>query len=340
MIQKIPRLILFFTIPVALACNLPRLNLTPPTQTPIPLTPTEMMPTPASSPTVELGLAENPLILALPPSADAAQVDAANLIAAQFAERTGYVVVTVIPDSESALVDAFARGNAHIALLDPYAYLLSHKQGFAKAAFALVQNEKTLYGAQFLARSDAGFIIHFNPFSETNIIEDASVTLTQFNGKKPCWSDETSPSGYVVPLGYLNANGVVTQPAAFVEGHPTVVRSLYASGICDFGATYIDARKFPSLEDQFPDLFERVIVVWRIPEIIPYKVFAFSSNMPAPMRDLFASIVPVIMQIDQGRAAFETAYGIKGLIPVNDAYYDEFRRYVEVSGVDLADLIK
>ena len=67
-----------------------------------------------------------------------------------------------------------------------------------------------------------------------------------------------------------------------------MVRSLYASGICDFGATYIDARKFPSLEDEFPDLIEQVIVVWHIPPIIPYDVLAFSTNMPQAMRDLFS----------------------------------------------------
>jgi len=340
MIRKSPRLILFFTILIALGCNLPRLDLTPPTQTPTPVTPTGTISSSASSPTVELGRTENPIILALPPGSDAAKVEAANFIAAQFTERTGYAVVTVIPDSQAALVDAFARGNAHIALFEPYAYLLSHQQGFAKAAFALVQDDKTLYGSQFLARREAGVSVHFNPISETNIIDDAGIALMQFNNKKPCWTDKSSASGYVVPLGYLNANGVVTQPAAFVEGHPTVVRSLYASGICDFGATYVDARKFPSLEDQFPDLIERVAVIWRIPEIIPYQVFAFSSDMPAPMRDLFANTMLVIMQIDQGRAALETVYGIKELSPVNDAYYDQFRRYVEASGVSLTDLIK
>ena len=325
---------------VVLGCNLPRLPARPPTHTPSPSAPTETSTPPASIPTVELGLAENPLILALPPSASPAAVDAANFIAAQFTERTGYVVVTVIPDSQTALVDAFAKGNAHIALLEPYAYLLAHQQQSVKAAFALAEEGQTFYGAQFLGRRDEEFIIHFNSISETNIIDDAGVALAQFSGKKPCWSDETSPSGYVVPLGYLNAHQVVTQPAAFVEGHPTVVRSLYASGICDFGATYIDARTFPSLEDQFPDLFERVVVIWRIPEIIPYNVFAFSSRMPAPMRDLFANILPVILQIDQGRAAFQTAYGIQEVVPVNDAYYEEFRRYVEASGLDLAALIK
>jgi hypothetical protein len=124
-----------------------------------------------------------------------------------------------------------------------------------------------------------------------------------------------------------------------VGGHPTVVRSLYASGICDFGATYIDARKFPSLEDEFPDLVERVIVVWQIPPIIPYNVLAFSTNMPQPMRDLFSSLIPPILQTEAGKAAFKTAYDIDELEPVNDGYYEEFHIYVDESGVDLPALL-
>jgi ABC-type phosphate/phosphonate transport system substrate-binding protein len=285
-------------------------------------------------------MAENPLILTLPPGSDAAEVAAANLIASQFTERTGYVVVTVVPDSEAALVDALERGNAHIVLLDPYAYALAYQRGAVKAAFAVVKDGKSTYGAQFIAMREAGFTSYFNPFIETNTIDAANIALSQFNNKKPCWTDESSPSGYVIPLGVLNSVGVVTKPAAFVEGHPSVVRALYASGICDFGATYIDARKFPSLEDEYPDLIERVIVIWRIPEIIPYDVLAFSSGMPQPMRDLFASIIPAILQTTDGEAAFRSAYNIEGLEPVNDAFYYEFRNYVAASDIELSTLIK
>ena len=194
-------------------------------------------------------------------------------------------------------------------------------------------------GAQFLASRRSGFTSYFDEGLRENTIEDPLVALAQFGGKKPCWSDERSPSGYVVPLGYLRANQILTKPPAFVEGHPTVVRSIYASGICDFGATYIDARKFPSLEDEFPDLIEQVMVVWQIPPIIPYEVLAFSTHMPVGMRELFAGQVPAIMQTEEGKASFQTAYGIEQLEPVNDAYYQEFRTYVNASGLDLRTLI-
>jgi ABC-type phosphate/phosphonate transport system substrate-binding protein len=294
--------------------------------------------------TAELGLAENPLILALPPSQNGnpisqEQIDAAKVIASQFTERTGYVVVTIIPDDYTSLVEALENGNAHIVLLDPYAYELAYQRGAVHAAYAVLKEGEGKYGAQFLAARQGGFTSYFDEGTDENL-DEASVALAQFVDKKPCWSDEISPSGYVVPLGYLNENQILTRPPAFVEGHPTVVRSLYASGICDFGATYIDARKFPSLEDQFPDLIEQVIVVWQIPPIIPYEVLAFSTKMPQGMRELFVSLVPAIMQTDSGKAAFQTAYGIEELEPANDGYYEEFRIYVDESRVDLTALVK
>ncbi|HET9911623.1 MAG TPA: PhnD/SsuA/transferrin family substrate-binding protein [Anaerolineales bacterium] len=302
------------------------------------ITPTETAPLPF--PTVELGLAENPLILALPPSANSqAQIDAAKVIASQFTERTGYTVVTVVPDSYSALVESLEKGNAHIVLLDPYAYELAFRKDLVRASYAILRDGKGKYGAQFLATRRGDFTSYFDERTGKNTTEEAAIALAQFADKKPCWSDEISPSGYVVPLGYLNENQIVTKAPAFVGGHPTVVRSLYASGICDFGATYIDARKFPSLEDEFPDLVEQVIVVWQIPPLIPYNVLAFSTNMPQPMRDLFSSLVPPILQTEAGKAAFKTAYDIDELEPVNDGYYEEFRIYVDESGVDLPALL-
>ena len=237
------------------------------------------------------------------------------------------------------LVDALADGNAHIVLLDPYAYELAYQRDLVRAAFTMLKEEEGTYGAQFLASRRAGFTSYFDEGLKENTIEDPLVALAQFAGKKPCWSDERSPSGYVVPLGYLRANQILTKPPAFVEGHPTVVRSIYASGICDFGATYVDARKFPSLEDEFPDLIEQVMVIWQIPPIIPYQVLAFSTQMPVGMRELFAAQVPAILQTEEGKAAFQTAYGIEMLEPVNDAYYEEFRTYVNASGLDLTTLM-
>jgi phosphate/phosphite/phosphonate ABC transporter binding protein len=333
-------LLIIFVLIFSIGCALPGVNISPATETetPIPVTPTDTAPPPL--PTPELGDAENPLILALAPSSNTpAQIDAAKVLTAQFTERTGYAVVTVIPDSYTAMVESLEKGNAHIVLLDAFSYELAYQKGLVQAAFASVTDGKAAYGSQFIASRKGGFESYFDPITQTNT-DDATKALAQFAGKKPCWSDETSPSGYVIPFGFLNQNQIQTSPAAFVQGHPTVVRSVYAGGICDFGATYIDARKFPSLEDQYPDLMEQVIVVWQIPEIIPYSVLAFSTALPQPMRDLLTNTVPALMQTTDGKAAFKVAYEIEELLPVNDAYFAEFHEYVDESRLELSALVK
>jgi ABC-type phosphate/phosphonate transport system substrate-binding protein len=292
-----------------------------------------------TSPTVEIGLAENPLILALPPSANSSdQINAAREIASQFLERTGYVVVTIVPDSYADLIKALENGNAHFVLLDPLSYALAYREDLVRAQFAVVNDGKIKYGAQFLASRKSGFTSYFNSDTGVNTA-DSSIALEQLQEKKPCWSDEISPSGYVVPLGLLNHALVQTRPAAFVGGQTTVVRSLYAGGICDFGATYVDARKFPSLENDYPDLVEQVIVVWQIPEIIPYNLLVFSSQMSQPMRDLFADVIPAVFQTDAGNSAFKTAYDIEALQAINDGDFKDFHIAVEESRLDLLLLI-
>jgi len=336
--MRIKFLFIIFVFIFILSCSLPQVNVAQATETPVPVTPTDTAPPPL--PTPELGQAENPLILALAPASNSqAQIDAAKVLATQFTDRTGYTVVTVIPDSYTALVDALEKGNAHIVLLDPFSYELAYQKGLIQAAFAVMEDGKTTYGSQFIASRKDGFKSYFDETANINTT-NASIALAQFADKKPCWSDETSPSGYAIPLGFLNQNQVQTKPAAFVQGHPTVVRSVYVGGICDFGATYIDARKFPSLEDQYPDLIEQVIVVWQIPEIIPYSVFAFSTIMPQTMRDLFANTIPAMMQTNDGKAAFKKAYDIEELLPVNDAFYAEFREYIDESQLELSALVK
>ena len=203
-------------------CNLPQISIAQATSTstasPTLLagaTPTDTAPPPFA--TAELGLAENPLILALPPTANSQeQIDAANVIATQFTQRTGYAVVTIIPESYTALVDALEKGNAHIVLLDPLVYAIAYQRGLVQASYAVLREGEGKYGAQFLASRRGGFTSYFDEGTGENL-DEASVALTQFAGKKPCWSDETSPSGYIVPLGYLKQNLIVTKPAAFVE---------------------------------------------------------------------------------------------------------------------------
>jgi len=318
-------------------------NIPHPTASPTPLvaTVTPTVTPLAPLPTAALGDVKNPLILALAPAPrlDADALNASKVLIAHLEKSTGYQFITIAPTSETDLVDRFQNGNAHIGVLSPFGYLLASNNRSVEAAFARQQDGNTFYGAQFIARSDADFTPYFDSVKNENTA-DASTALAQFQNKKPCWSDEFSPSGYGVPLGYLNQAGVQVTDSAFVDGQPTVVRAVYAQGVCDFGATYIDARTYPGLQDAFPDVLKKVMVVWRIPNIIPYEMLVFSGNMDNDMRRALLSAFVDAMNFSDSYAAMQTLYGFDAMQVAQDGQYQDFRKVVKASDLDLITLVK
>ena len=317
----------------------PRLAASP--TPPIIATVTATIAPPAPIPTAALGDVKNPLILSLAPAPrlDPNALNASKVLIAHLEKSTGYQFITIAPTTESDLVNRFQNGDANIGVLSPFGYLLASENGSVDAAFARQQDGSAFYGAQFIVRSDAGFLPYFDSVKNENTA-DVSTALSQFQNKKPCWADPLSPSGYVVPLGFLAEAGVQTDDPAFVAGQPTVVRAVYAQGVCDFGATYIDARTYPGLEDSFPDVLTKVIVVWRIPNIIPYEALVFSSNLDNAMSRILTRAFVDAMDTPDGSSAIQTLYGIDAMQVSQDGQYQDFRKAVKASGLDLSSLVK
>ena len=336
---KMKKVLLLITLLITLGCSFP-LQVTLGTPTAIPtLTPTPG-PTVAPQTPPEPGTEQNPLILALAPNPRPTDpvIAAGDVLAAYLEERTGLRIVTVIPVSEAVLVDSLAKGNAHIASLSPYAFVMARGDNSVTALLARVRNGEMFYGAQILINREGEFTAYFDEARGENTV-DAATALNQFADKKPCWSDEFSPSGYVVPLGLLNQSQVTTRTGAFLEGQPNVVRGVYADDICDFGATFVDARENPVLEADYPDVMDKVLVAWRIPEIIPYENISMSASLPFEMRRNIQRAFLDFMTTPEGKAAMQTVYGFDEMSPVEDAVYAEFIGYVNASGINLPDLL-
>ncbi|HEY6073828.1 MAG TPA: PhnD/SsuA/transferrin family substrate-binding protein, partial [Anaerolineales bacterium] len=292
-------------------------------------------------PTAQPGTEGNPLILALAPAAQNTTelVQTGQSLAARLQSLTGYNIALVAPTSEQETLRAISAGNIQIAVLSPFAYLEASRKGEVSPLLSRVRDGEALYGAQFIARSDTGFKSYFDSARGENTAE-APEALLQFQDRKPCWSDPASPSGYVVPLGFLKQAGVTVREPAFVEGQPTVVRAVYGKGICDFGATYIDARRLRALEDDYPDVLEKVLVIWQIPAVIPYEVVAAASGVnPEIQRSLLRAFID-IMNTPDGKLLIQTVYGIDAFQPAGDSLYHDFGTYVDASGLDLNTLIK
>jgi phosphonate transport system substrate-binding protein len=333
------KLFLILTLAI-LSCSSPvQLILGTPTSIPTPAPTPALIQTPLAPP--DLGTKQNPLILALGasphPSAD--MIAAGESIAAYIETHTGYKVVTVVKSTETDLIDALDKGNAHIASLSPFGYLLARGNDSATAILASLRDGLAFYGAQFIANRKSNFTSYYDAARDENTAE-AVTALKQFQDKKPCWSDSASPSAYVVPLGLLTQSQVEVRSAAFLQGQLNVVRAVYADDICNFGATYIDARQLPSLEADYADVMDRVVVIWRTPKIIPYENISLSTSTPIEMRRVIQRAFIDFMLTPEGKSAIQTVYGIDELQSADDTMYDTFALYAKLSGLDLAELIK
>jgi phosphonate transport system substrate-binding protein len=265
-------------------------------------------------------------------------------VAAQLSNLTGLVIVPFAPASYTEVVDALGDGRVHIAWLPPFPYLLAHEKSHADAALATIVLGRDLSAAQFLVNKqmvdNRTFTTYFDTTTGANLT-DAASALKQFNDKKPCWTDPYSPTGYVVPLGILNESGIQTKTGAFVQGHATVIKSLYQDPegtICQFGVTIADHQVF--IASGYEDATERVVVVWITEPIVPFDGVAYSSSLPDEMRLSITSALLVMIQTEEGNAALRDTYQIDGLKVADDTLYNALRHMLEQSGLELSGLVR
>lgn len=300
------------------------------------------VPAPTDTPVPALGTADNPLIMALAPSATTQELQTGGeAIAAKLSELTGYTIKTTVPTNYAAMIEAMGAGNAHIGWLAPVQYIVAHGKGYADVGLATVRNGSNHYGLQFVANSAAGFTSYYDAATGKDTA-DAATALAQFADKKPCWTDPLSASGYILPSGLLKANNIKTPAGAWVQGHPTVIKSVYLSPkgeICNFGATFIDARS--NVVADFPDVNDKVSIIWVSDPFIPNDNVSFAANVPADMRDKLTQALIDLASTEDGITLLKNGgYSIQGLEKVDDTFYDDFRVYLEASGVDPTTLFK
>jgi len=243
-------------------------------------------PTPAAP---ALGTAENPIILALAPSANTTELMAGgDAIGTKLSELTGYTFKVNVPTNYAALVEAMGSGNAHVGFLPTVPYIVAYYKGFSTIGLITLRNGADHYAFEILvnkARIDDGTFKSFYDATSGANTADAATALAQFTGKRPCYTDPLSSSGCLVPAGFFAANNIKTLAGAWVQGHPTVVKSVYLSPkgeICDFGTVYVDART--AITKDFPDVNDVVPVVWVSDAIIPNDTISFATSVPDDVR--------------------------------------------------------
>ncbi|MDD5368234.1 MAG: PhnD/SsuA/transferrin family substrate-binding protein [Anaerolineaceae bacterium] len=291
-----------------------------------------------------LGSPQNPLVIGWVRDAEKQDGSTANAgVAEQVAAKTGYTIQSAVSPSYTDLLDAFRLGEVHIAFLPPITYLLAQDEQIASVA--LLTNHFGVYhfGSQFLANADSQFTSYFDP-AKNKSTADAAHALVQFAGKRPCLVDATSTSGYLLPMGILAAESIKTLPAVITQDPTSVVRALYAKGICDFGATFAisgDARTAESLQPDLADAVTKIPVIWQTDAVIPNMNLSFTARMTVAMRTRLRDGFLSLVQDQPGRELLSKAagYEIADMKAVGEDEYAPLKGYLEALGVDLRALV-
>jgi phosphonate transport system substrate-binding protein len=312
------------------------------TPTEAPVVPTEVPPTAVPAPTeVPLGSPEKPIIMALAPSANTQELMAGGeAIAAKLTELTGYTITVTVPTNYAALIEAMGSGNAQIGWLPTVPYIVAYQKGYATVGLVTLRNGADHYNFEFIvnqARIDDGTFTSYYDAATGKNTDDAATALAQFGGKRPCYTDPLSSSGYLVPAGFLAANNIKTLAGAWVQGHPTVVKSVYLSPkgeICDFGTVYVDART--GVTTDFPDVNDKVAIIFVSDPIIPNDTVSFVAGMDPAMRQKLVDALLEMAGSEEGLQLLKDGgYSIGGLAAVDDSFYDEYRVYLESINFDI-----
>jgi len=272
----------------------------------------------------ELGTEENPIVMAFVPSLDSQEVLASGDAIAQMLQgETGLVVEPNVGTDFAAVREAMGAGQAHIGWLNTFNYILASEKYDVDVGLVTQRYGSTSYLGQINVGADTGI-----------------ATLEDLKGKVFCWVDPNSTSGYIIPRIMLQANGIDPDNdfAQTVEAgsHDQVIIAVY-NGDCDAGATFNDARD--NVEDDFPDVKEKVLVLATTPEI-PNDSVSFIKDFPPEMRQQIVDALLAYAETDAGKEVLNTLYDIEGLQAAEDSFYDGFRADLSAAGIDIESLAK
>jgi ABC-type phosphate/phosphonate transport system substrate-binding protein len=293
----------------------------PPTPTPVPETPTpEPTPTPQGPP---LGSDENPLVIA---AVDVSGFMFHDVVTNLLAEETGFTVDSTSFASDAELADFLAGGATPDVIISfPGAYLVAHDlYGYEVALTGSKYGGGQTYTAEIIASADAGV-----------------TSLADAAGKSFCWSSPIGVVGYKVPRVMLAAAGVNPATDLGQESQvgtlDNVAQGVY-QGDCQMGAIAGGGRS--RLEDDFPDIMTKVLIVDESPPI-PSICLSFA---PGVSDEDGAAVIAGYRAVharsgNDGAQALSMGYGWESVDDVEDSFFDPLRDLVNAAGLGMDALL-
>lgn len=248
--------------------------------------------------------------------------------------ETGSSVEFVQASDYAGVVEGMIADNVDLAFFGPFAYVVAKINGAKITPLGAVigeQGEQPGYQSYGLTRSDV---------ADINGLKD-------FAGKKVCFVDPGSTSGFLYPTAGLIEEGVIKSGSeadvsaamspVFAGGHDSSALSI-ANGDCDAGFAF-DTMVDQTMIEKGDLQPGQLKTVWKS-EMIAGSVFAANDSLGAEAIDKLTSIFTEKANVEslqaagfcEGDACRITDERAWGVVPATDADYDGVRHVCDVTG--------
>ena len=232
------------------ACSSGDADDTTTTQAAAPETTTTQAPAPPETTTTTeagpaIGTADNPIQVLFVPSVSAEEIIAGGeILKGVLEEATGLVYEVSVPTSYAATVNEMcASVDNTIGFIPATAYVLGNDLCDIEVAMKSLRFGYTEYWAEFIVPRD----------SEATSVADLA-------GLKWAYPDAGSTSGFLVPSGMFQQNGLETGESFEAGGHSAVVRAVY-NNEADFGTVFFS----PSIDAESNVLWDGTTINADVP---------------------------------------------------------------------------
>lgn len=299
----------------------------------------------ADAPTVEegqFGSPSNPIVIAFVPSGDTGKITKAGTeIADCLSSMTGLTFKIEVGTSFGASIEAMGAQKAQVGFLNTFSVLLAEQKYQVVPAIAVLRKYNTNDIDPDKALKD-----QMEPFYKGQFIANVASgikTYADLKGKKFCFVDPNSTSGYIVPRIILKANGIDPDKDLTITNagsHDAVAVAVY-KGDCDAGVTYIDVLTdaAANLQAKYPDITEKV-KAFEDTDKIPNDGVQYIKELDPKVQAVITEGLLFMASDPGGKAVLKALYNINGYQKIDATFYDDFAKVLKAAGVDPAELVK
>jgi phosphonate transport system substrate-binding protein len=204
--------------------------------------------------------------------------------------KLGIHLTVVVGTSYASMIEAQASGKAQLIEYGPFSYWIAQHEGIKIQNVGVVINAPNTTGAYY----SVGVV---NPKLNPGI-----TSIKDFKGKKTCYSDPASTSGYLYPSYGLLSAGINpnTGVTPVFAGSDTTAPLDVAKGSCQVG--FSNNLDLPLIFTQNHIPQSDIKIVWTS-VAIPGSPVAASDSLPASLRSALENVL-----VNDGNSAYFVAH--------------------------------